>query len=97
MRNQPGSVYSDLKLSSGAVEGAVRYVVSQRFEGGGMRWIRQRAEALLQLRCIEINGDWDGFISSTHLQICRQQRQSRHQTRLLQTAPGALPTFGINL
>jgi hypothetical protein len=27
----------------------------------GMRWITGRAEALLQLRCIELNGDWDQF------------------------------------
>ena len=27
----------------------------------GMRWIPERAEALLRLRCIELNGDWDRF------------------------------------
>jgi hypothetical protein len=96
MMNYDELAAEDLELSSGAVEGAVRYVVSQRFDEGGMRWIRQRAEALLQLRCIEINGDWDDFVSSTHRRICRQQRQSRHQTRLLQGAPETLPTFGIN-
>ena len=26
-----------------------------------MRWIPGRAEALLHLRCIEINGDWEAF------------------------------------
>jgi hypothetical protein len=28
-----------------------------------MRWIPGRAEALLHLRCIEINGDWELFIA----------------------------------
>ena len=26
------------------------------------RWIRERAEALLELRCIQTNGDWQSFI-----------------------------------
>jgi hypothetical protein len=26
-----------------------------------MRWIPERAEALLHLRCIELNGEWDQF------------------------------------
>ncbi len=53
----------DLEIGSGSVEGAVNYVIAKRFDNGGMRWIKERAEALLQLRCIEINGDWDEFIS----------------------------------
>ncbi len=28
-----------------------------------MRWKLQGAEPLLQLRCIELNGDWDRFIT----------------------------------
>lgn len=87
---------ADLELSSGIVEGAVRYIVAQRFDEGGMRWIKERAEALLQLRCIEINGDWDEFMSFAHHQICRKQRQSRRQIRLLQDTPEPLPTLGIN-
>ena len=47
----------DLVLASGQVEGAVRYVVAQRFDCSGMRWIVENAESLLQLRCLEVNGD----------------------------------------
>ncbi len=53
----------DLVIASGQVEGAVRHVVGERFDCAGMRWIRGRAEAVLQLRCIEWNGDWDEFIA----------------------------------
>jgi len=56
----------DLEISSGAVEGAVNYVIAKRFDSGGMRWIKERAEPLLQLRCIEVNNDWDAFISYVH-------------------------------
>ena len=86
----------DLELSTGIVEGAVRYIVSQRFDEGGMRWIKERAEALLQLRCIELNGDWDAFIAFVYAKLSRKQRASRRQIRLLQDAPEPLPTYGID-
>jgi hypothetical protein len=53
----------DLVIATGQVEGAVRHVVGERFDCAGMRWIPGRAEALLRLRCIEINGDWEPFIA----------------------------------
>jgi hypothetical protein len=28
-----------------------------------MRWIPERAEVLLHLRCIELNGDWEQFFA----------------------------------
>ena len=82
----------DLELSSGVVEGAVRFIVAQRFDEGGMRWVKERAEALLQLRGIELNGDLDDFISFIRAKISRQQRVSRRQTRLLQNTPRPLRT-----
>jgi hypothetical protein len=51
----------DLVIASGIVEGAARYVVGERLDNGGMRWVEERAEAVLLLRCIEVNGDWDEF------------------------------------
>lgn len=51
----------DLVIASGVVEGAARYVVGERLDNAGMRWIKERAEAVLLLRCIEVNGDWESF------------------------------------
>ena len=65
----------DLEISSGSVEGAVKYVIAKRFDSGGMRWIKERAEALLQLRCIEVNGDWEAFIAYVHDKTSRQGRK----------------------
>jgi hypothetical protein len=53
----------DLVIASGQVEGAVRHVVGERMDCAGMRWIPGRGEAVLHLRCIELNGDWDEFIA----------------------------------
>jgi hypothetical protein len=52
----------DLVIASGVVEGAARYVVGERLDNSGMRWIEERAEAVLLLRCIEVNGDWEAFM-----------------------------------
>ena len=52
----------DLVIASGVVEGAARYVVGERLDNSGMRWIEDRAEAVLLLRCIEVNGDWEDFM-----------------------------------
>ena len=51
----------DLDIGSGVVEGAVRHLVGVRLDGPGMRWSRDRAEAVLRLRCVLINGLWDDF------------------------------------
>jgi hypothetical protein len=51
----------DFDIGSGIVEGAVRHLVGVRLDGPGMRWSRDRMEAVLLLRCILINGQWDDF------------------------------------
>jgi len=52
----------DLDIATGAVEGAVRNVVGLRLDGPGMRWSQERAERVLHLRCILVNGQWDAFV-----------------------------------
>src|SRR5205807_5001882 len=54
-------IEDDLVIASGIVEGAARYVVGERLDCSGMRWIPERAEALLHLRGIGLNGDWERF------------------------------------
>jgi hypothetical protein len=51
----------DLDIGTGAVEGAVRNLVGMRLDGPGMRWGRDRAEMVLHLRCIALNGQWSDF------------------------------------
>jgi hypothetical protein len=85
----------DLEISSGAVEGAVNYVIAKRFDSGGMRWIKERAEHLLQLRCIEVNGDWDAFIEFVHSRTREQAQQQRKNLSLKRKDPAPLPTYGL--
>lgn len=53
---------ADLVLATGVIEGACRYVIGERLDCSGMRWGLLGAEPLLQLRCLEVNGDWEVFI-----------------------------------
>ena len=85
----------DLEISSGAVEGAVNYVIAKRFDSSGMRWIKERAEHLLQLRCIEVNSDWDAFIEFVHDRTREQAQQQRKNLSLKRTKPMPLPTYGL--
>lgn len=85
----------DLEISSGAVEGAVNYVIARRFDSGGMRWIKERAEHLLQLRCIEVNNDWDTFIEFVHDRTRERVQQEHRNLSLKCTEPAPLPTYGL--
>jgi len=48
-------------IATGVIEGACRHVIKDRMERSGMRWQVPGAHAMLQLRAIRANGDWDAF------------------------------------
>jgi hypothetical protein len=58
-------------IGTGVVEGTCRHLVKDRMELSGMRWTVAGAEALLALRAVNQNGDWETF----H----RFRRQRRHK------------------
>ena len=51
----------DLEISTGPIEGAIKHIIGRRQDHGGMRWIKERAEAVLKLRCIAVTEDWHDF------------------------------------
>jgi hypothetical protein len=80
----------DLVIASGVVEGAARYVVGERLDNSGMRWVEERAEAVLLLRCIEVNGDWEAFMTWSQEQ--RNQELERGQAvQIRSKLPTQLP------
>jgi hypothetical protein len=48
-------------IGSGVVEGACRHLVKDRMEQTGMRWRIAGAQAILGLRAIYVNDDWNAF------------------------------------
>jgi len=64
-------------IGSGAVEGACGHLVKDRMERSGMRWTVPGAEAVLQLRAVNENGDWDAYWEY-HMQ-CEYDRRFRRR------------------
>ena len=65
-RNRPYTDYATYlargwPIATGVIEGACRHLVKDRCELSGMRWTIAGAEALLHLRCVHENDDWDAF------------------------------------
>ena len=85
----------DLEISSGVVEGAVNYVIAKRFDCGGMRWIKERSEALLQLRCIEVNNDWDNFISFVSNKTRAKNLKEKKNCFINSEEADPLPNYGL--
>ena len=48
-------------IASGVIEGACRHYVKDRMERAGMNWIVPGAQALLDLRSVYLNDQWDDF------------------------------------
>ena len=81
----------DLEVGTGQVEGAVKYVVAKRCDHGGMRWIRERAQAVVQLRCVDINGHWDAFVRWALGRLREGARATGRALRLQTRTPAKLP------
>lgn len=73
----------DLVIASGVIEGAARYVIGERMDCSGMRWVEGKAEAILHLRCIEVNGLWDNFFQWCYGRWC--QRLNKKQSVQIRT------------
>lgn len=80
----------DLVIATGVVEGAARYVVGERLDNSGMRWIEDRAEAVPLLRCIEVNGDWDAFMRWSQEQRSQQLERGK-AVQIRSRTPTQLP------
>lgn len=50
-------------IASGVIEGACRHVVKDRLERTGMSWVREGAQAMLELRCVYLTQEWDTYVA----------------------------------
>ncbi len=76
-RNQPYMRYDTYlargwPIGTGVVEGACGHLVKERMEQAGMRWTVAGAQAVLDLRAVRLNHDWDAY-----WQFHRQQQHQR--------------------
>jgi hypothetical protein len=57
----PRALAAGWPISTGVIEGACRYLVKDRMDITGARWGIQTAEAILKLRALQANGDFDAY------------------------------------
>jgi len=72
-RNQPYMDYATYlrrgwPIGTGVIEGTCRHLVKDRCELSGMLWTVNGADALLALRAVNENDDWDDFHSFRRIQ-----------------------------
>jgi hypothetical protein len=73
-------------IATGVIEGACRHVVKDRMDITGARWGLQGAEAVLKLRALRTNHDWDDYWPFHLAQEHKRVHQSRYLTGTIPTA-----------
>ena len=81
----PTALAKGWPIATGVIEGACRYLVKDRMDITGARWGLNGAEAVLKLRALISNGDFDQYWE-WHLD---QEQQRIHHTRY---AGAVIPT-----
>ncbi len=56
-----GAIASELPIGSGEIESAHRYIIQVRLKRAGSWWTVEKAEAMLALRIVRANQDWDDY------------------------------------
>ncbi len=80
----PTALAAGWPIATGVIEGTCRYLVADRMDITGARWSVQGAEAVLKLRAVRSNSDFEKYWQ-WHLD---QERRRVHQSRY---ADGAIP------
>jgi hypothetical protein len=57
----PAALANGWPISTGVIEGACRHLVKDRMDITGARWGTHTAEAILKLRALHANGDFDNY------------------------------------
>ena len=69
-------------IASGVIEGACRYVVKDRMERTGMRWVLKGAGSMLALRSVYSSGLWDEFTQFRMKRECSRLYPSDRTDRI---------------
>lgn len=82
----PTALASGWPIATGVIEGACRHLVKDRMDLTGARWGLQGAEAVLKLRAITTNGDFDTYWQHHLDQEHQRVHRSRYADNLTPTA-----------
>ena len=73
-------------IATGVIEGACRHIIADRLSIGGARWDLDGAEAILTLRAVISNGDWEQY---WHFHLTREHQRLYPGTKQGQYTLGA--------
>jgi hypothetical protein len=85
--NYPHYLAKGYPIATGVIEGACRYVVKDRLEITGARWGLEGGEAVLKLRALYLNGDFDAYWTFHE----QQEYQRHHQAKFSEMPKEARP------
>jgi len=75
-----------LPIATGVIEGACRHLVADRMALTGARWGLEGAEAVLQLRALRSNGDWEAYYQFHQQQELERVHHSRYANGVIPQA-----------
>jgi hypothetical protein len=78
----PTALASGWPIATGVIEGACRHLIADRMGITGARWGLPGAEAILRLRAIKANGDFDAYWTYHAEQEHQRNHLSRYQAGL---------------
>lgn len=83
--NYPNALANGWPIATGVIEGACRHLVKDRLDLTGARWGLHGAEAVLKLRALRTNGDFDEY---WNFHLTKEQ----HRTHQIRYAHNIIPT-----
>jgi hypothetical protein len=78
--NYPSYLAKGYPIATGVIEGACRYLVKDRMEITGARWGLEGGEAVLKLRALYINGDFNAYWEFHEKQEYQRNHQAKFST-----------------
>ncbi len=82
----PTALTQGWPIATGIIEGACRHLVKDRMDLTGARWGLPGAEAILQLRALRCNGDWDDYWRYHLTEEQRRVHRSRYADNVIPRA-----------
>lgn len=82
----PTALAAGWPIATGVIEGACRHLVKDRMDITGARWSVEGAEAILKLRAVRANGDFDQYWAWHLAQEHKRVHQSRYANGIIPLA-----------
>ncbi len=79
----PTALAGGWPIATGIIEGACRHIVKDRFDVTGARWSVDGAEAILKLRVVRSNGDFDDYWRFHLLREHERVHRSRYANNII--------------